>query len=162
MKLARRRFLQLVAAAAAAGLALPPAAPARERPGTGPKTYLTRSETVKLHDQIAEIPADLRAEFERRYRAWRNTWDDPALAILSDTAALRRSAQFAALTGLGPPILPLLIAKLAHPQEFFALQAYEVVQPDWPANIATDGQPVFESEQAKARRAVKEWLAPPR
>ena len=161
MKLVRRRFLQLVAAvAAAAGLALPPAAPARERPGAGPKGYLTRSETVKLHDQIAAIPRDLRAEFERRYRAWRNTWDSPALAVLSDSAAVRRSDAFAPLIALGAPILPLLIETIARPEEFFALQAYEALKPEWPTAIDRNGERVFESEQAKARRAVRDWFAP--
>jgi hypothetical protein len=160
MKLPRRRFLGLGVAAAC--LTLPTAAPARERPGARPKSYLSRSNAVKLHDQIATIPQDTRGEFERRYRAWRKTWDSPSLVLLSDTASLRRSAEFAALTGLGPQILPLLVEKMAHPQEFFALQAYEVMRPDWPANIETGGERVFDSEQAKAERAVKDWLAPPK
>jgi hypothetical protein len=111
-----------------------------------------------LHDQIDAIPRDTHREFERRYRAWRRTWDSPSLALRSNTGALRSSQEFAALVALGPQIAPLLIERIAHPDEFFALQAYEVLQPDWPANIEADGQLVFESEQTKAERAVKDWF----
>jgi hypothetical protein len=150
MKLARGRFLELAAAAAATGLADPASAQAQP--------YLSRSEVAELRHEIAAIPREIRRAFDQRYRTWRNTWDSPALAVLSDTRSTRNSAEFAALVGLGPQILPLLIDKIAHPQEFFALQVYEVLRPDWSANIEADGKPVFASEQAKARRAVKDWF----
>jgi hypothetical protein len=38
----------------------------------------------------------------------------------------------------------VLMDKIAHRQEFFALRANEVPQPDWPANMT--------------ERAVKDWL----
>jgi hypothetical protein len=153
MKLPRRRLLQIAAGAAATCLAI--AAPV----SASPKSYLSRSEAAKLKDEIAAIPGGIRRAFERRYRAWRKTWDNPAVALLSDTRSRRNSAEFAALVGLGPQILPLLVDKIAHPQDFFALQAYEVLAPDWPANMEAGGEPVFESEQAKAKRAVKDWFA---
>jgi hypothetical protein len=152
MKLPRRRFLQLAATAAVTCLAGSAAVAAR------PRSYLSVSEAARLRDEIAAIPGDIRRAFERRYQAWRKTWDSPALAVLSDARSRRSSEEFAALVGLGPQILPLLMDKIAQPQEFFALQAYEVLQPDWPANIEAGGQRVFESEQAKAERAVKDWL----
>jgi hypothetical protein len=152
MRLARRRFLGLAAAAAAAGLARPDPASAR------PQCYLSRSEATALRDEIAAIPPEIRRAFEERYQAWRKTQDSPALAVLSDTRSRRNSAEFAALVGLGPQILPLLIDKIAHPQEFFALQVYEVLRPDWPVNVEADGKPVYDSEQAKARRAVQDWF----
>ncbi|HEY6259634.1 MAG TPA: hypothetical protein VIY51_27980 [Xanthobacteraceae bacterium] len=160
MILPRRLFLQLAAATVTPWVALSTAASAPERPAAGAKTYLSRSQAVKLHDQIAEIPAATRRKFARRYAAWRKTWASPALALHSDTAAFRKSPKFAALVALGPPILPLLIEKIAHPDAFFALQAYAALRPDWPAQIETNGEQVFESEQAKAKRAVTDWLAP--
>ena len=123
-----------------------------------PQSDLSGSQAARLRHEIAAIPGEIRRAFEERYRAWRKTWDSPALAVLSDTRSRRNSAEFAALVRLGPPILPLLIDKIAHPQEFFALQVYEVLRPDWPANIEADGKPVFASEQAKARRAVQDWF----
>jgi hypothetical protein len=109
MKLARRRFLELAAAAAATGLARPDPASAR------PRSYLSQSEAAELREEIATIPPEIRGAFEPHYQAWRNTWDSPALAVLSDTRSRRNSAEFAALVGLGPQILPLLIDKIAHP-----------------------------------------------
>jgi hypothetical protein len=151
MKLPRRRFLQL-AAAAATCLAGSAAVAAR------PRSYLSASQAAMLIDEIAATPRDIRRAFERRYQAWRKTWDSPALAVLSDTRSRRSSVEFTALIGLGPQILPLLMDKIAHRREFFALQAYEVLQPDWPQNIEADGKPVFESEQARAARAVNDWF----
>jgi hypothetical protein len=151
MKLARRRFLRLAGAAA-----LSPALPAA---AAGPKSYLSRSQAAKLRAQIAAVPPDIRGEFARRYQAWRKTWDSPAIAVLSDSASVRHSDEFAALVALGAPILPLLIEKIARPEDFFALQAYEAIKPDWPATIESHGERVFESEQAKARRAVQDWAA---
>jgi hypothetical protein len=152
MTFSRRRFLQR-AAAAAAGLAL--TAPASAQPGS----YLSRSQAAKLRAQIAAISVDVRSEFARRYQAWRQTWESPAIAFSSDSASVRRSDAFAALIALGAPILPLLIEKIARPAEFFALQAYEALKPDWPTTIDRNGERVFESEQAKARRAVRDWFA---
>jgi hypothetical protein len=150
MKLARRRFLELAAAAAATGLARPASA--------RPQPYLSGSQAAELRHEIAAIPREIRRAFDQRYQAWRNTWDSPALAVPSDTRSRRNSAEFATLVGLGPQILPLLIDKIAHPQDFLALQVYEVLRPDWPANIEADGKPVFASEQAKVRRAVQDWF----
>jgi hypothetical protein len=152
MKISRRRFLQR-AACAAAGLAF--AAPVSAQP----RSYLSRSQAARLRAEITAIPPDMRGEFARRYPAWRKTWDSPAIAPLSDSAAVRRSDEFAALVALGAPILPLLIEQIARPPEFFALQAYEALKPDWPTTIDRNGERVFESEQAKARRAVKDWFA---
>jgi hypothetical protein len=152
MRLARRQFLQR-AVGAAACLALAPPVSAE------PRSYLSRSQAAKLRAQIAAIPPDIRRQFARRFAAWRKTWDRPAIAFASDSAAVRHADEFAALVALGAPILPLLVEKLAHPEEFFALQAYEATRPDWPATIESNGERVFESEQAKAQRAVKDWFA---
>jgi hypothetical protein len=151
MKLLRRRFLQRAAGAAACvALAAPVSA--------HPKSYLSRSEAAGLRVQIAAVPPDIRGEFARRYQAWRKTWDSPAIAVVSDSASVRHADEFAALVALGPQILPLLIGKMAQPENFFALQAYEAIKPDWPATIESNGERVFESEQAKAKRAVKDWF----
>jgi hypothetical protein len=152
MKLPRRRFLRLAVGVAATCLTRPAPVSAR------PKCYLCRSQAAKVRDEIAATPREIRRAFEQRYAAWRKTWNSTALAPLSDTRSRRNSEEFAALVGLGSRIVPLLIDKIAHPEEFFALQVYEVLQPDWPVNIEADGKPVFESEQVKAKRAVKDWF----
>jgi hypothetical protein len=152
MKASRRRFLQCAAGAAAC---LARAAPA----AAGPKSYLSRSQAAKLRAQIAAIAPDIRSKFARRFEAWRKTLDSPAIAPLSDSAAVGHSDEFAALVALGAPILPLLVEKIAQPDAFSALQAFEAIKPDWPTTIESNGERVFESEQAKARRAVRDWFA---
>jgi hypothetical protein len=155
------RFAGMMAAALWLALSTPRALALAEhdQPATSAQSYLSRSQAAKLRDQIAAIPPDTRKTFARRYQAWRRTWSSPSVAVLSSTAALRRSEEFAALGAMGSQILPLLIDKIARPDEFFALQTYEALQGDVPARIGAAGEPIFESEQAKAKRAVKDWLA---
>ncbi len=125
-----------------------------------PRNYLTRSETALLKKEIAQIERPIRENFEKRYDAWRKTWSEPHLSVLSDPASLRYSKEFAALGALGPVILPLVIEKLAQSTEFFALQLYDTLQHD-PAMIVDigDGEQILEGEQGRAERVVKHWLA---
>lgn len=114
-----------------------------------------------MRHEIAAIPRAVQAEFARRYQAWRKTWDSPSIAFRSDTAAVRHSQEFAALVALGPQVLPLLVEKIARPEVFLALQAFQVLRAETAPNIvaAPDNGQRLESEQAKARRAVKDWFA---
>jgi hypothetical protein len=124
------------------------------------QSYLSRTEHASLKDEISRIPDDTRKEFEKRYAAWRKTWSDPHLAILSDPAALRYSKEFSDLGALGPEILPLVVEKLAQPAEFFALQLYDALQSHPALRLDTDAEheQVFEGEQGRAERLVKHWL----
>jgi hypothetical protein len=116
MKLARRPFLRLAGAAA-----LSPVLPAA---AAGAKSYLSRAQAAKLRAQIAAVPPDIRGEFAR-----------PLPGLAQDLGQSRHRGpfgfgigakldEFAALIALGAPILPLLIEKIARPEDFFALQAY--------------------------------------
>jgi hypothetical protein len=151
----RRRFLQLAGAAVPA--ALPRGAGTLDDVAQAPQTYLLPAQAAKLHQQIAAIPEDIPGEFARRYAAWRRNWTTVALALHSDAGAYRKSEEFAALVALGRQILPLLIERLARPDDFFALQAYE--EPSWAETIATDGTLRYASEQARAKRGVTDWFA---
>jgi hypothetical protein len=159
MSPSRRRFLKLASAVAA----WPATGSAREASAVPPRTYLSRAEAAKLSAQIATVPLATRREFARRYAAWRKTWARGDLAFSSDTAAYRKSKEFSALVALGPPIRPLLIQRIARPDEFFALQAYEVIELGQPEGVSAagtgSGERAFESEQAKAKRVVQDWFA---
>ena len=69
--------------------------------------------------------------------------------------------EFEALIPLGPVILPLLIEKLADPENFFALQLYDAMQSD--ENLLVQYEPdderIVEGEQGRAPRAVQAWFA---
>jgi hypothetical protein len=92
------------------------------------RSYLSLAESAALKREVAAMPPDLTREFERRYAAQRKTWSDPHLSILSDPGVLRFLKEFADLAALSPQILPLVVAKLAQPDEFFALQLYDALQ----------------------------------
>lgn len=58
-------------------------------------------------------------------------------------------------------ILPLLIEKLADPENFLALQLYDAMQTD--ENLLVQFEPederIVEGEQGRARRVVQVWFA---
>ena len=124
-------------------------------------SLLSAGERAALKKEASQIASSTRREFEIRYAAWRKTWSEPHLAILSDPTVLRFSKEFAAVGALGPEILPLVIEKLTHPEEFFALQLYDALQENNSLRIDLDAddQRIFEGEQGRAQRLVKHWLA---
>jgi hypothetical protein len=89
---------------------------------------ITYEQRTRLNVEIAQLPADLRARFDERYRDWRKTWERPDILISSNSRAVRNSEEFGALVALGPPVLPLVVDKLLQPEEFFALQLYDALQ----------------------------------
>lgn len=128
----------------------------------GPKrNALSREERGVLKREISRISADKRREFEERYANWRKTWSEPHLRIQSDPSSLRHSKEFAALGALGSEVLPLVIEKIAQPNEFFALQLYDALQhdPSLRIEVDVDDERILEGEQGRAERVVKHWLA---
>ncbi|HEY7152836.1 MAG TPA: hypothetical protein VH575_02655, partial [Gemmataceae bacterium] len=66
-----------------------------------------------------------------------------------------------ALIALGPTILPLVIEQLANPENFFALQLYDAIQPNEKllVQFEPDDERILEGEQGRARRVVQAWFA---
>lgn len=116
----------------------------------------SRDQRSRLEKEIAQIPADLRARFDELYRDWRKTWEQPDIQVSSDPRAVRKSREFDALVALGPRVLPLVVNKLLRPEEFFALQLYDVLQNR--PELRADAQRSM-GEQARARAAVRLWLS---
>ncbi len=62
---------------------------------------------------------------------------------------------------MGPAILPLVVESLADPENFFALQLYDAIQPN--DQLVVQFEPaderVLEGEQGRARRVVQTWFA---
>ena len=124
-------------------------------------TILSSAERAALRREISGVAEGIRREFEKRYAAWRKTWSEPHLAILSDPTSLRFSREFALLAALGRVIIPLVVEKLAQPGEFFALQLYDALQEDSSlrVDLNAEDEQVFLGEQGRAERVVKHWLA---
>jgi hypothetical protein len=61
---------------------------------------------------------------------------------------------------MGPAILPLVVEKLADPENFLALQLYDAIQPDEHLIVqyGPEDERIVEGEQGRARRVVQTWL----
>ena len=124
------------------------------------KSYLSTAQKQLLHQQRAAIPAKVRNSFDAAFSAWKNTWFSDGLAISSDPHTRAAGRDFESLVALGPTILPLVIEALADPDNFFALQLYDVMQTD--ANLLIQYEPdderILEGEQGRAYRVVQAWF----
>jgi hypothetical protein len=125
------------------------------------KSYLASPEKRLLRDQINLLPSALRATFNKAFTAWKDTWFAGGLAISSDPHTRAIGKEYDALIALGPAILPLLIEKLADPDNFLALQLYDAMQADerLVVQFQPDDEPILEGEQGRARRVVRAWFA---
>jgi hypothetical protein len=125
------------------------------------KSYLSTAQKQLLRRQQVEIPDDVRTRFDTAFSAWKDTWFSGGLAMSSDPHTRAAGKEFDSLIGLGPVILPLLIEKLADPENFLALQLYDAMQSD--ENLLVQYEPdderIVEGEQGRARRVVQAWFA---
>lgn len=125
------------------------------------RSYLSASQKQLLRRQKEEVPATVRAAFEDAFRAWKEGWFRGGLAVSSDPHTRAVGAEFDALIAQGPVVLPLVIEKLADPDNFLALQLYDAMQAD--ENLLVQYEPederVVEGEQGRARRVVQAWFA---
>ncbi len=65
------------------------------------------------------------------------------------------------MIALGPEILPLVVEKVADPENFLALQLYDAIQPSERLVIqfGPDDERILEGEQGRAQRTVQAWFA---
>jgi hypothetical protein len=125
------------------------------------KSYLSTAQRRTLLDERDRIPADRRMMFEKAFRAWKSTWFSGGLAIDSNPHSRSVGREYDALIALGPAIVPLVIEALADPENFFALQLYDAIQPDEKLLVqyGPDDERIIEGEQGRARRVVQAWFA---
>jgi hypothetical protein len=125
------------------------------------KSYLTGAEKKALREQLDSVLPEVRAAFERAFNAWKDSWFSGGLAVSSSPHTRAIGGEFDALIALGPVILPLVIEKLAHPENFLALQLYDAIQPN--ERLIVQFEPgderILEGEQGRARRVVHAWFA---
>lgn len=123
-------------------------------------TALTPARQKALREQTQAVPGHLREAFERAFAAWRETWFSGGLAISSNPATRAIGPAFDALVALGPDILPLVVERLADPENFMALQLYDAIQPNpnLVVHIDPDDRRILEGEQGRARRVVEAWF----
>jgi len=105
------------------------------------------------------LPANLRAQFEQAFAAWKATWSAPHVAISSNPRAVTYVREFQELIALGPNIIPAIVEKLLEPDNFFALQLYDALQRRHNLIVALDlsSFEVFQGEQGRARRTIERF-----
>jgi hypothetical protein len=125
------------------------------------KSYLTAAQRRKLRDRIEEIPTETRRAFADAFAAWKETWYEGGLGISSNPAVRGVGKNFDTLIAMGPIVLPLVVEELARPENFFALQLYDAMQPraELVIHIAPGDERILEGEQGRARRTVQAWFA---
>lgn len=125
------------------------------------RSVLSSAEKKLLAAQATSVPADVRADFEAAFDAWKCTWFEGGLAISSVPQTRAVGREFDALVALGPVILPLVVEKLADPENFLALTLYDAIQPDEKLLVQFGGgdERILEGEQGRARRVVQAWFA---
>jgi hypothetical protein len=125
------------------------------------KSYLSAPQKRALDAEQRLLDSDLKRAFEKAFEAWKQTWFSGGLAINSNPHSRAVGKEYDALIALGPAILPLVVAKLADPENFFALQLYDAMQPDenLVVHFEPDDERILEGEQGRARRVVNAWFA---
>jgi hypothetical protein len=129
---------------------------ARAKSMKAPK--LTPVELKFVRDSVGTIDPRLRKLFEQKYDAWKKDWDHPFIAISSSPVTRAQTPTFLDLVALGPSIIPLLMEKLTHSEEFFALQAVDrLIRPEFVVTRTADDPANLLGEQGRALETVKNW-----
>jgi len=125
------------------------------------KSYLSASQRRTLNEEREKVRKELRTTFEDAFTAWKSTWFSGGLAIRSDPHTRAVGKEYDALIALGPAILPLVIEKLADPENFLALQLYDALQANEKLLVQyePDDERLLEGEQGRAQRVVQAWFA---
>jgi hypothetical protein len=124
-------------------------------------SFLSPDHRRSLNEELARIPPKLRSDFKKAFAGWKNTWFSGGLAINSDPSTRAVGREYDALIALGPTVLALVVEALADPENFFALQLYDAMQPNEQLIVQyePDDERILEGEQGRAQRVVQTWFA---
>src|SRR5207247_1998647 len=99
--------------------------------------------------------------FEQAFAVWKDSWFRGSLLVSSDPRTRTVGSEYDQLIALGTAVIPLVIEKLAEPDNFLALQLYDAIQTD--PNLLVQFEPsdprILEGEQGRAQRVVHGWFA---
>ncbi len=125
------------------------------------RSYLSGPQKKALGAEREAIDPELRGAFEEAFDAWKQSWFSGGLAINSNPHSRTIGKEYDALIALGPATLPLIVEKLADPENFLALQLYDAIQANEQLVIHfdPDDERILEGEQGRAKRVVNAWFA---
>ncbi len=129
--------------------------------GKSAKSYMSATQRRQLSEETTRIPEEVRTAFEQAFSAWNNSWFSGGLAMSSNPHTRAVGQEYDALIALGPTILPLVVEKLAEPDNFLALQLYDALQPNEKLLVQFESgdERILEGEPGRARRVVQAWFA---
>ncbi len=123
--------------------------------------FFNDEELELLNEEIGRIPNVIRIRFERNFEFWKRTWFRGMLSIDSNPRSRTGYFEFFRLLSMGEQIIPLVVAKLIEPDNFFALQLYERLQqkPNLLTEINVNDDLILEGEQGRAYKTVKKYFS---
>lgn len=120
---------------------------------------LSKADLKFIKDRVEQLSPVLRERFEKSYAKWKEAWNHPLLAVSSNPATRTQTPSFLELIALGPAILPLLMDKLARPDDFFALQAVDrLLRPQFIVSREPGDPAALLGDQGRAVETVKQWI----
>ena len=124
-------------------------------------SYLSAAQRHTLREERDRVSEEVRTAFEDAFAAWKRTWFSGGLAVSSNPHTRAVGKEYDALIALGPAVLPLVVEKLADPENFLALQLYDALQSSEKllVQFEPDDERILEGEQGRARRVVQAWFA---
>lgn len=127
----------------------------RQRPVSIPTVKITVREEQELAERARAVDPELFREFTDLLRAWKDTWSKLEIQLSSASATRATGPAFDALVELGEPSVPLVMRELPTKDGFFLLPLLDRIMHD----AVLDREHPLESEQSRAARTVRRWLA---
>ena len=124
-------------------------------------TLITDDHAGAVLAESARLSPVRREQFEEAFLAWKATWSLPHMALSASAQSVTHSVEFQQLVSMGPDIIASVVEKLLEPDNFFALQLYDRLQPARQLTVSVNpaSDEVFEGEQGRARRTVQRFVA---
>ncbi len=139
------------------------------------KVELSEDEKVKQSKLIENIPEKVKQEFNTKYGAWKETWDDPNLIIYSDPRLFTQSKQYEEFLNYskeqGKAIWPLLFQKYEQGDDLvkealidltyteYGSLLDEIRQESAQERYTAEGAYIAPSENANMMKYIKKLLA---
>ncbi len=139
------------------------------------KVELSVDEEAKLSNLTENIPEEVKQEFNTKYRAWKETWDDPNLRIYSNPGMYTKSRQYEEFLNYskeqGKAIWPLLFQKYEQGDELvkeplidltfteYGSLLDKIRQESAKERYTADGAYIVPSENANMMKYIKKLLA---
>ncbi|MBU4076213.1 MAG: hypothetical protein KKI06_05860 [Euryarchaeota archaeon] len=139
------------------------------------KVELSENEKAKLSNLIEDIPEEIKKEFNTKYGAWKDTWDDPNLIIHSNPRMFAQSRQYEEFLSFcreqDKTIWPLLFQKYEQGDELVKMAIIdltyteygslldEIRQESTKERYTAEGAYIAPSEEANMMKYIKKLLA---